>query len=372
MITEQEIEKLRSLRAAEDSVLSLYLPVPLDPAGLRGLLALADDLIDAAARPPASPSPFTGARLAAADRAAVRSMVEASGREWLGHTVAIFACGPLGLLEAEMLPGQLPARGVIAARPHIRPLLAARQRHPGYLVAVIDRQHAWLFSVTGNEVETIARPQAPAVRSHDFGGWYGLEARRVQQRIIQLARRHYQEVAAILSRQALSGESRPLVIGGHEEGIGQLLRALAPAARDAYAGSFIADPRALTPARARDMADQVIAGWAVRRERETTTAVLNAAAAGQGAIGLPACLTAVNAGTVDLLLLPEAGLIPGFTCDRCGSLTTAGHDCPDWDAAARPVPDLLEEMAGRVLDHGGQVMTVRDAPLSVAARLRRR
>lgn len=36
MISYADVEKLRSLRAPEPAVLSLYLPVPLDPAGLRG------------------------------------------------------------------------------------------------------------------------------------------------------------------------------------------------------------------------------------------------------------------------------------------------------------------------------------------------
>lgn len=71
----------------------------------------------------------------------------------------------------------------------------------------------------------------------------------------------------------------------------------------------------------------------------------------------------------DLLLIPDGGLVPGFACERCGALTLAGSDCPDWGTAARPVPDLLEEMAAQVLDDGGQVIAVR-APLTVAARLR--
>ena len=42
-----DVEKLRSVRAPEPTVLSLYLPVPLDPAGIRGLAAEAADLMAA-------------------------------------------------------------------------------------------------------------------------------------------------------------------------------------------------------------------------------------------------------------------------------------------------------------------------------------
>ena len=40
------------------------------------------------------------------------------------------------------------------------------------------------------------------------------------------------------------------------------------------------------------------------------------------------------------------------------------------DLAARAVPDLLEEMVQRTLDDNGAVTMIRDAPFSVAAKLR--
>jgi len=40
MITHADVEKLRGMRAPGPAVLSLYLPVSLDPAGVRGLAAL--------------------------------------------------------------------------------------------------------------------------------------------------------------------------------------------------------------------------------------------------------------------------------------------------------------------------------------------
>jgi hypothetical protein len=93
------------------------------------------------------------------------------------------------------------------------------------------------------------------------------------------------------------------------------------------------------------------------------------AAGGRAVIGLDACLAAVNAGAAEMLLVPDEGLVPGFACGRCGALTVTGRDCPDWGTAARPVADLLEEMAAQVLDDGGEVIAVRALP-AVAARLR--
>jgi peptide chain release factor subunit 1 len=364
MISYADVEKLRCMRAPEPVVLSLYLPVPLDPAGVRGLAAGARDLM---AR--AGADGLDGASMATvgrADRDAVLGALAAHSRDWLGHTVAFFACQQLDLFEVLPLPCALAERAVLATRPHVRPLLAALQRCPDYLVAIADRQHAWVLSVSGNRVETVARQTDEGPRSHGFGGWYGLETHRVQQRIIQLSRHHYREVAAILQRAAGVSRHVPLVIGGHHDSIAGLLQALPPVARQTFAGSFTADPHSLTPARVRELAGPVIEGWVARRERELAEQILG----GLAAVGLPASLAAVNEGAAGHLLVAHEDMIAGYVCGRCGALSTGSDECPDWGTAARTVPDVLEEMVQRTLDDDGQVTVVRDAPFSVAARLR--
>ncbi|HXZ71490.1 MAG TPA: hypothetical protein VEH31_11565, partial [Streptosporangiaceae bacterium] len=272
MISYADVDKLRGVRAPGPAVLSLYLPVPLDPAGLRGLAAEARDLMNGAGA--SGPDGAGTVQIGQADRQAVLGALAGHGRDWLGHTVALFACGQLGLFEALPLPCALPERAVLATRPHVRPLLAAIQRCPDYWVAIADRRHAWVLSVSGNQVTTVARQSEQGPRSPGFGGWYGLETHRTQQRIIQLGRHHYREVAAILERAADPGRPVPLVIGGHHDSIAGLLKALPPAVREDFAGSFAADPHTLTPARIRQLAGPVIDGWVVRHDREQSEQIL--------------------------------------------------------------------------------------------------
>lgn len=87
------------------------------------------------------------------------------------------------------------------------------------------------------------------------------------------------------------------------------------------------------------------------------------------AIGLPACLAAVNAGAVETLAVPYDGLVPGYECGRCGALGLAADCCPDWGTASLPVPDLIEEMVSRTLEDGGRVLVVHDTPGQIAARM---
>jgi Bacterial archaeo-eukaryotic release factor family 10 len=364
MISYADVEKLRGMRAPGPLLLSLYLPVPLDPAGLRGLAARANDLVMSLSA--IRPADVSTAGVSRADRDAVLDALAAGGREWLGHTVAFFGCAEIGLFETLPLPCALPERAVLAARPHVRPLLAAIQRCPDYLVAIADRRHAWVLSVSGARVQTVARQSEEGPRSPGFGGWYGLQAHRTQQRIIQLGRHHYREVAANLTRSAGTGRHGPLVIGGHRDGIASLLRELPAPVRDSFAGSFTADPHTLTPAKVRELAGPVIDAWVARRERELAEGVFG----GLAAVGLHASLAAVNEGAVGHLLVAREDMITGHVCGRCGGLSTGIDACPGWGAGACAVPDLLEEMVQRTLDDNGQVTAIRDAPFCVAAKLR--
>jgi peptide chain release factor subunit 1 len=364
MISYADVEKLRGMRAPGPVLLSLYLPVPLDPTELRGLTTRAADLMAGVSA--VNLDDVSTARLSETDRDAVLDTLAAHGREWLGHTVAFFGCAEIGLFETLPLPCALPERAVLTARPHVRPLLAAMQRCPDYLVAIADRRHAWVLSVSGTQVETIASHSEQGPRSHRFGGWYGLESHRVQQRIIQLGRHHYREVAAILDRSAGSVRPVPLVIGGHHDSIASLLRELPPALRESFVGSFTADPHTLTPARVREMAGPVIGGWEARRERELAEGILD----GLAAVGLHASVAAVNEGAVAHLLVAHEDMVAGYVCGRCGGLSNGSGDCADWGTAACAVPDLLEEMVQSTLDDNGQVTAIRDAPFSVAAKLR--
>jgi len=101
------------------------------------------------------------------------------------------------------------------------------------------------------------------------------------------------------------------------------------------------------------------------RERELTEEVFG----GLAAVGLHACLAAVNEGAVAHLLVAREDMIAGYVCGRCGGLSTGSDECPDWGTAAYAVPYLLEEMVQRTLDANGKVTATRDAPFSVAAKL---
>jgi len=331
MITRAEIEKLGALHVVEPAMLSLYLAMP-PPADLA---ARAAELIAAA-------EAACGQPMAEQDRIWVLERLPPCARDWPWRTVSVFACAGTGLLEAIPLPCPLPERGVLGVRPHIRPLLLAWQRDPAYHVAVVDQRRAWLFQVDGDEVESVWVPTA----------------------------RHDHDTAAQLTELMRRGEPGPLVLGGDGDSSRRLLAAVPPMVREAIAGSFTADPRTLTAARVRELASPVIARQSELRARSTAAAILAMPPGDQSAVGLPACLAAVSAGPVPALVVPRDGLVAGYECGRCGTLSLGADDCcPDWGTAALPVPDVIEEMVSRVLEDGGEVTVITDGSCQVAARL---
>ncbi len=362
MITYGEVEKLRSTLALDEIVLSLYLYVPSAQAELSELPSRANKLITHALA-------VTPGMLQNEDVQAARAAVAAHARDHVGQTLGIFVSRPLGLLEVIPLPGRFPDRAVLGVRPHVRPLLAALQRHPDYRVVVIDHRHAWLLAVTADRIEFVARVPAEKTQSPGFGGWL-LEPSHLLERVTERGGHLYQDAAAILDHQARAGGSQPVVIGGYADSITHLLALLPAAVRKDYAGGFAADPHHLTLVRARALATPVIAHWAQQFERELVEAVMTPAPGIATAVGLDDCLDVVNADIADLLLLRDETVVPGFHCERCDVLSVNGDGCCDWGAASRPVPDLLEEMTWRTLHDGGRVVSARMLPCPVAARLR--
>ena len=123
------------------------------------------------------------------------------------------------------------------------------------------------------------------------------------------------------------------------------------------------------PDRVRELAAPVIARWTGEQAQRLAGEILAIHSGGLSAIGLTACLAAVNAGAVEKLTVPGDGLVAGYECGRCGALGIDADSCPDWGTAALRVPDLIEEMVSRVLEDGGEISVICDGSSPIAARL---
>ena len=370
MIDTEGVTKLLGVHAPGSSVVSVYLSVPLDPAERRGIPARLDDLLATAQHSPADGEVAAQARRS--ELPAIREAVMLHAPEWLGHMVAIFSCRDLGVLETIPLRTQAPERAVVGPRPYVRPLLAELRRSPGYAAVVVDRRHAWLYRVTGDGIEPLATMESLTVGSRRFGGWHGFQTYRNDQRARKLAREHYGETVALLGEAMAAGDIGPIAVGGHEAETASFLSELPGGLRERVAGTFVIDPHTMTPARVRKLADEVVARWEDAREAAVAGQITGQPTDAMAAVGLPACLDAANQHAVQVLVVPDDAVTPGFACRDCGSLSVAGGSCPVCGAATSAVPDVIEELAVKVTEDGGTVEPVRgDSALTgVAARRR--
>jgi len=239
----------------------------------------------------------------------------------------------------------------------------------------VDRRHAWLFRVTGDRIErTASLAEAAQVRSPGFGGWYGLDSHRVNDLVIELAHEHFLDTIVLLERVLRPGEHEPLIVGGHKDTIAQFAGMLPTGLRERLSGSFVVDPHTMTPARVHHLAKPIIDAWVTEHERRLDIRLRQGEGLpAQGALtvaGIRPCLDAVNQRAVQLLVVPVGGMIGGFVCRKCRTLSVTGTDCQHGKAVSAPVPDLIEEMVTRTIDDGGRVEAVLDPPGDVAARLR--
>jgi peptide chain release factor subunit 1 len=370
MIGTGDVTKLLGVHARGSSVLSLYLNVPLDPAERRSIPARLDDLLASAQHVPADGEAVARARKS--ELPAIRDAVSLHSPEWLGHTVAIFACREQGLLEALPLRSQAADQAVVGTRPYVRPLLAELRRSPCYAAVVVNRRDAWLYRVSGDGIEPMASVQGATVASRRFGGWHGFQAYRNDQRTRKLARQHYAATVSALEGAMAAGDCGPFAVGGHEAETANFLAALPATLRERVAGTFVIDPHIMTPARVRRLADDVVARWEDHREATVAGQITGQPTDAMAAIGLPACLDAANQHAVQVLVVPDAASAAGFACPRCGGLAAAGGACPVCGAPTAAVPDVIEELAVKVTGDGGTVEPIRSdgALTDVAARRR--
>ncbi len=362
------LERLRRHHDPTGTMLTVYVTVPPDRSALRELSARLDAILDAATLVP--PGAEAGRRARAARRR-VHEAARSNARAWFGHSMALVATADHGLVEEIRLPGWAPDRAVFNRRPFVRPLLRAFQRGRPYIVVVVDRHQARLFEVDATRVRPAGTVDSAAVRDPSHAGWYGLEEYRTRHHAAELAHRHYAAIAAALE-QLSRYRRRPIVVGGHREGVTEFLASATRDLRSRVAGSFVVDVHMLSPDDVRAHGDVAMATWEGERQRRRAADIGDWEASGVGVTGVASVAEAVAKHQVDLLVVSGDDMVPGTVCDDCAAIAPHHTGCPYCGRPAHPVADVIDEMVDRVLGCGGRVEIIDDRYLRapVAARLR--
>jgi peptide subunit release factor 1 (eRF1) len=97
--------------------------------------------------------------------------------------------------------------------------------------------------------------------------------------------------------------------------------------------------------------------------------IITSAAKSEGAaVGLSATLASLQEERAHILVIAEGFDAPGYRCTQCGNMTAVQEDiCPYCGGEMVYVDDAVEYAVKRMLELGGQVESVRDAPALVEA-----
>lgn len=313
-------------------------------------------------------------------RADVDAVYDSGGRVAadLGRGVAIFRCSGAGLDEYLSLPGPVRDRAVVDSTPYLRPLDAVIETDQRILAVVPERRRATLLRFHMGRTEELAGIAEEEIRKRNWGGFSGYEERRVRSRADGVAARHYRAVARRITELARRDAFDVLTIGGQAGHVEGLVARLPTEVGEALAGTFVVDPRTMTPAVVKEHAERVADHHLRERDDAAATRLVDLArSGGPAAYGMDEVLAAVNRRAVETVLVQGARTAPGAVCTNCGWVVATPTDsCPSCSGLLRPVPDVLDAMAEAVLAAGGSVRhLVHETPLvghEVGAMLRYR
>ena len=303
-LTPKRLRQLAELRPDQGRVLSVYMDLdPSEFATPAARTSLVTSLITDARHRIEALDDLTHDELKAlhADVEAVREILSRPAIADEGtRGVAVFACGPAGLLETVRVPHRLSSRVVVDRAPHVEPLLLA-QGGQRWCVLLANRRHARLFLGVPPELVESDRVVDNVHSQHRQGGW---SQPRYERSIEEDVRDHLDHVAAVAFDRLKAGAFERLLLGATQETVGELERRLHPYVRERLAGRLRVDVENATADDVRRAAAEKLAELEERHEAEVLERLRQGiGAGGRAAAGLEEVMGALEQARVATLVL---------------------------------------------------------------------
>lgn len=350
MIRQEQVDQLLAFTGNEQPVLSLYLN--LEPARQlrRSYRIVVEDLVKDLER-----------RLEEHDRAAferevarVQRFLESAQPQ--GKGLALFSCTPRNFWQVYPLPVAVADRLSLGPLPYVQPLLDVLDEYERYVVALVDKEKARLFTVYLGEIEEERDLFDVVPGKHKQGGWSQADYQRHHEVHVHW---HLKRVAEELARLLRRRPFDRLVLAGPEEATSELRRLLTRPLAMRLVGSF---PAEIFASEAEVLEQTLAIERQVERETEerlVSEVVELAGNGGRATLGLSATLEAIWLGRVEKLLVAEGARSPGAECASCGRLEPgAPTACPVCHGTMVLLEDVVERAVERALDERGRVEIV--------------
>jgi peptide chain release factor subunit 1 len=274
--------------------------------------------------------------------------------------VAVFACGPAGLLETVRTPYPLDSRVEIGETPFIEPLATAGDRER-WCVALVSRRQGKVFYGAEDHLEELGNLTDDTHGQHQQGGW---SQRRYEESVENDKRDHLDRVADALFGLLRRRPFDRLLVGGPDPIDSQFEERLHPYVKERLAGRVSIDVETAN-------ADAVLAAAAPQFEEHRHThereivdrlrAGLGRGEGGLGAAGLPDVLSALNEQRVEVLLLEPGVSKRGWHDPTTGYLAAEPGPSPT-GGQLDELEDVIEAAIEKAIEQSAEILVLRDSP----------
>jgi hypothetical protein len=286
-----------------------------------------------------------------ADVERVREALSASDIATNGtRAVAVYACGPAGLLEVVSLRRPVESGVVLERTPHVEPLVADADSER-WCVLLVNRRNARFFVGDGTGFEETDRVEDDVHSQHDQGGW---SQARYQRSVEKEKDDHLVRVADVaFSAYKQRGFDR-LLVGAPDELVNELEHRLHPYLRERIAGRLHLDVDDSSVNDVKAAAAEAIEDWSRRCEREALDRLAEGVGrGGRGAAGLADVLSALNEARVEVLLVAENFRAEGHRDRETGMLYADDGD------GREHCTDIVEPAIEKAIEQSAKVIKVR-------------
>jgi peptide subunit release factor 1 (eRF1) len=305
-IRDGRLRRLAELRPERGLVLSVFFN--LDPREFADPAARATEVnsvVTAAARQVEQLDGVDQDELLAlrADVERVRDVLQDPGVATNGtRGLAVFACGPAGLLEVVRLPHPIESRAVVDDHPVVEPLVRFGSSER-WSVLLVNRRTARIFTGTAEGLEEVDRIEDEVHRQHDQGG---LSQARFQRGIEKEKLDHVAHALDALFARFKRQPFEHLVVGAPDELVSEVEERLHPYLRERLAGRLGVDVENSSATDVRAAADEVVERHIAAVEREALDRMHQGIGRGDRGVSGPKPVTeALRQARVEILLLAE-------------------------------------------------------------------
>jgi peptide chain release factor subunit 1 len=218
------------------------------------------------------------------------------------HGLALFACGPVELLEVVRLPHPIESRAIVDDHPCVEPLVR-NGTGERWCVLLVNRRTARIFIGATAGLEEVDRIEDDVHRQHDQGGW---SQARYQRGIEQEKLNHVGHALTTLFTRFKRRPFDHLVVGAPEELVAEVEERLHPYLRTRLAGRLGIDVENSSAATVQAATAEVVDRHVAAVEREALDRMQQGIGRGdRGASRLDAVMEALEQARVEILLLAE-------------------------------------------------------------------